>query len=250
MERLRKLARRCRLLSKYVRSTTVISKSITDRVTGLVADETQVEKIVRQYIKRGTVQVQVRIADSENKTSFRFNTEILNAYREQLQDFHRHHPMDGNVSLESLLNLPGVIEETTNSNIKEEAGPLAEQAIVAALKSLNKMRAVEGQAMGHDMLENIAAIKTQLTRIEKRIPQVTINYTTRLQERVTKLLEPYGTDVQPGDIAREVALFAERSDIAEEVVRLQSHLEQFCETMKARRGHRSAIGICFPRNVS
>ena len=199
-------------------------------------DETQVEKIVRQYIKRGTVQVQVRIADSENKTSFRFNTEILNAYREQLQDFHRHHPMDGNVSLESLLNLPGVIEETTNSNIKEEAGPLAEQAIVAALKSLNKMRAVEGQAMGHDMLENIAAIKTQLTRIEKRIPQVTINYTTRLQERVTKLLEPYGTDVQPGDIAREVALFAERSDIAEEVVRLQSHLEQFCETMKAAEG--------------
>ena len=93
-------------------------------------DETRVEKIVRQYIKRGTVQVQVRIADSENKTSFRFNTEILNAYREQLQDFDRHHPMDGNVALESLLNLPGVIvEETTNPNIKEEAGPLAERAI-------------------------------------------------------------------------------------------------------------------------
>ncbi len=200
-------------------------------------DETRVEKIVRQYIKRGTVQVQVRIADSENKTSFRFNTEILNAYREQLQDFHRHHPMDGNVTLESLLNLPGVIvEETTNPNIKEEAGPLAERAIVAALKSLNAMRAVEGQTMGHDMLGNIGAIKSQLTRIEKRIPQVTTNYTMRLQERVTKLLEPYGTDVQPSDIAREVALFSERSDIAEEVVRLQSHIEQFCETMKAPEG--------------
>jgi uncharacterized protein (TIGR00255 family) len=199
-------------------------------------NETRVEKIVRQYIKRGTVQVQVRIADSENQTSFRFNTEILNAYREQLQDFHRHHPMDGNVTLESLLSLPGVVEETTNPNIKEGVGPLAERAIVAALKSLNAMRAVEGQAMGHDMLENIDAIKAQLTFIENRIPQVTTGYTMRLQERVTKLLEPYDTDVQPGDIAREVALFAERSDIAEEVVRLQSHLEQFCETMKAPEG--------------
>ena len=204
-----------------------INYRLSDWIGG---DETRVEKIVRQYIKRGTVQVQVRIADSENQTSFRFNTEILNAYREQLQDFHRQHPMDGNVALESLLNLPGVVEETINPNIKEEVGPLAEQAIVAALKSLNAMRAVEGQAMGHDMLENIDAIKAQLTRIENRIPQVTTDYTTRLQERVTKLLEPYDTNVQPGDIAREVALFAERSDIAEEVVRLQSHLDQFCET--------------------
>ena len=211
-----------------------INYRLSDWIGG---DETRVEKIVRQYIKRGTVQVQVRIADSENQTSFRFNTEILNAYREQLQDFDRHHPMDGNVALESLLNLPGVIvEETTNPNIKEEAGPLAERAIVAALKSLNAMRAVEGQTMGHDMLGNIGAIKSQLTRIEKRIPQVTTNYTMRLQERVTKLLEPYGTDVQPSDIAREVALFSERSDIAEEVVRLQSHIEQFCETMKAPEG--------------
>jgi len=210
-----------------------INYRLSDWIGG---DETRVEKIVRQYIKRGTVQVQVRIADSENQTSFRFNTEILNAYREQLQDFHRQHPMDGNVALESLLNLPGVVEETINPNIKEEVGPLAEQAIVAALKSLNAMRAVEGQAMGHDMLENIDAIKAQLTRIENRIPQVTTDYTTRLQERVTKLLEPYDTNVQPGDIAREVALFAERSDIAEEVVRLPSHLDQFCETMKAPEG--------------
>ena len=90
--------------------------------------------------------------------------------------------------------------------------------------------------MGHDMLQNIDAIKAQLVLIEGRVSQVTLDYTTRLGERVAKLLESYGTTVQAQDIAREVALFSERSDISEEVVRLHSHLEQFCETMKATEG--------------
>ena len=199
-------------------------------------DETWVEKIVRQYIKRGTVHVQVRTVDSDNRAGFRFNTEALNAYREQLQEFHRHHPMDGHVTLDSLLSLPGVVEETTSARTKEEVEPLVEQAIIAALKNLNDMRSVEGQAMGHDMLENIEAIKAQLILIEERIPQVTNDYTSRLRDRVAKLLESLGSSVEPGDIAREVALFAERSDISEEVVRLQSHLNQFCETIKASEG--------------
>ncbi len=199
-------------------------------------DETWVEKIVRQYIKRGTVHVQVRTVDSDNRAGFRFNTETLNAYREQLQEFHRHHPMDGHVTLDSLLSLPGVVEETTSAGTTEEVEPLVEQAIIAALKNLNDMRSVEGQAMGHDMLENIEAIKAQLILIEERIPQVTNDYTSRLRDRVAKLLKSLGSSVEPGDIAREVALFAERSDISEEVVRLQSHLNQFCETIKASEG--------------
>ena len=87
--------------------------------------------------------------------------------------------------------------------------------------------------MGRDMLENIETIKAQLACIEQRVPQVISDYTVRIHERVTKLLESLGTSVDTGDVAREVALFAERSDISEETVRLQSHLQQFCETMGA-----------------
>ncbi len=87
--------------------------------------------------------------------------------------------------------------------------------------------------MGNDMLENINTIKSQLTQIEQRIPQVISAYTVRLRDRVTKILESFGTSIDAGDVAREVALFAERSDISEETVRLHSHLQQFCETMDA-----------------
>jgi len=141
--------------------------------------------------------------------------------------------MDGHVTLASLLNLPGVIEEVAPKFEHEEVGPLAERALEAALKNLNDMRSIEGQAMGRDMLENIETIKAQLACIVQRVPQVISDYTVRIHERVTKLLESLGTSVDTGDVAREVALFAERSDISEETVRLQSHLQQFCETIDA-----------------
>ena len=98
------------------------------------------------------------------------------------------------------------------------------------------MRAAEGQTMGQDMLHNIESIAAQLTLIEQRIPQVVADYTSRLQERIAKLLAPHETGIEPSEIAREVALFAERSDISEEVVRLRSHIEQFGETMQAEDG--------------
>ncbi len=196
-------------------------------------DETWVEKIVRRHIKRGTIHVQLTLVTEDQRNAFQINTATLNAYREALQDFHRQHPMDGHLTLGSLLNLPGVVEEATPEVNRDELGPLAEQALETAMRNLNDMRSVEGQTMGNDMLENINTIKSQLTQIEQRIPQVISAYTVRLRDRVTKILESFGTSIDAGDVAREVALFAERSDISEETVRLHSHLQQFCETMDA-----------------
>ena len=151
-------------------------------------DETWAEKIVRQYIKRGTVHVQLQTFTEDQRNRFHINAETLNAYREELQDFQRHHPMDGHVTLASLLNLPGVIEEVAPKFEHEEVGPLAERALEAALKNLNDMRSIEGRAMGEDMLENIENIKVQLARIEQRVPQVINDYTVRIHERVTNCL--------------------------------------------------------------
>ena len=210
-----------------------ISHRLSDPIA---SEEMRVEKLIRQYIKRGTIQLQVRVANAVDQRAYRLNAENLNHYREQLQDFHRHHPMDGNVTLTALLGLPGVIEETANTECKEDVWPLVEKALSTALEQLNAMRSAEGQTMGKELLENITAIKAQLALIEKRVPQVVEGYTARLQERIAKLLAAYEVTIESGDIAREVALFAERSDITEEVVRLHSHLEQFCETKKADEG--------------
>jgi len=215
--------------NRYLKINQRLSETLANR-------ESSIEKIIRQFVKRGTIQVQARVNRSDREATYRLNAETLNCYREQLQEFHRHHPMEGDVTLGSLLHLPGVVEEATVTRSDEDAWPLAEPAVVAALEQFNAMRRVEGQAMEKDMLQNIDTISEAIALIENRTPQVTEDYTSRLQERLEKLLAPHETSVEPSDIVREVALFAERSDISEEVVRLQSHIEQFRGTIHADDG--------------
>ncbi|MEE2780808.1 MAG: YicC/YloC family endoribonuclease [Planctomycetota bacterium] len=226
-----------RSVSVEVRAVNNRYLKINQRLGDWLANrESSIEKIIRQFAKRGTIHLQVRVNSSDREANYRLNAETLNCYREQLQEFHRRHPMEGDVTLGSLLHLPGVVEEATVAGSSEDAWALAEPAIIAALEQFNAMRRVEGQAMEKDMLQNIDAITGAIALIENRIPQVTEDYTSRLQERLEKLLAPHETSVEPTDIVREVALFAERSDISEEVVRLHSHIEQFRNTIHAEDG--------------
>ena len=81
--------------------------------------------------------------------------------------------------------------------------------------------------MGADLHANCGSIAGALEQVARRAPLVAESYQRRLAERVGKLLADYGVGLQPADLVREVALFADRSDISEEIVRLRSHLEQF-----------------------
>jgi uncharacterized protein (TIGR00255 family) len=99
------------------------------------------------------------------------------------------------------------------------------------MENLAKMRAAEGQAMATDLLANCRGIATGLDAIERRAPGMVEGYRNRLEERLKKLLADYKVTLDAGDLIKEVSLFAERSDISEEVVRLRSHLVQFESTM-------------------
>jgi uncharacterized protein (TIGR00255 family) len=85
--------------------------------------------------------------------------------------------------------------------------------------------------MTADLAENCSAIAGQLAEIERRAPLVADAYRARLSERLGKILAEFDAALQPGDLVREVGIYAERSDISEETVRLRSHLEQFAAIM-------------------
>src|SRR4029078_6750349 len=82
-----------------------------------------------------------------------------------------------------------------------------------------------------DLASNGTSIARELDAIEVRAPQVADSYRSRLTDRLTKTLAEYQITLQPGDLIREISIFAERSDISEEIVRLRSHLEQFASTL-------------------
>lgn len=201
---------------------------------GFGAAEASIDALVRKFVKRGTVQVTLRVQRARPADAYKLNIDALNSYREQLEKLHDQWHVTETVNVERLLALPGVVEEnTTDSADLEAEWPLIEQVLSEALTRLDQMRRDEGAAMASDLAANCATIKQELEKIEARAPQVVADYRDRLRERVSSLLSELDVSVQAADLIREVGIFAERSDIAEEIVRLRSHLQQFDTILNA-----------------
>jgi uncharacterized protein (TIGR00255 family) len=190
--------------------------------------EPQVEAVVRRDIKRGTVQVNLRVDRTKSADDYRLNASVLLGYRRQLDELVKEWPAAKSVGVEHLLLLPGVVNEHAESiESIEEEWPLIGETLEAAMQNLQTMRASEGRTMGADLLANCRVMSTGLAAIEVRAPLVIANYRARLEERLKKALAEYEVSLNAGDLIREVGIYAERSDISEEIVRLKSHIEQF-----------------------
>jgi uncharacterized protein (TIGR00255 family) len=190
--------------------------------------ETDIEDVVRQQIKRGTVQVSLRVEKPKTADDYRLNTQALSSYRDQLEALHAEWHINEPVTLERLLALPGVVAESQAVRDDVSADwPLIRQTLEEALTRLSTMRVEEGRAMAADLRLNCQTIAQELENVAVRAPLVVDSYRSRLQERLQKALAEYQVTLDPADVIRELSLFAERSDISEEIVRLRSHLEQF-----------------------
>ncbi|HJN07628.1 MAG TPA: YicC/YloC family endoribonuclease [Pirellulaceae bacterium] len=193
--------------------------------------DSRVDETVRSVIRRGTVQVDLRI-ERESEANVLLNESVLASYCQQLQSFRN--TLDGVAPLqvELLLALPGVINDSRAVQQDVDAvWPVVKQTLTEALEGLSKMRAAEGQAMAADLEVNCRDIKSHLEQIEARAPLVVDSYRERLTDRINKMLAEHDVQIEPVDVIREVGIYAERSDIAEETVRLHSHLVQFRKIM-------------------
>ena len=109
----------------------------------------------------------------------------------------------------------------------EATWPVVAAATSAAVSQLDTMRQSEGTALVTDLEQACVAIGDLVHQIRKRVPEVVAEHRQRLLDRVPKVLETHQTRLDDNDVIREVALIADRSDISEELVRLESHVEQF-----------------------
>jgi uncharacterized protein (TIGR00255 family) len=192
--------------------------------------EPEFEKVIRRVVKRGTIQVHLRCERQYASQDFKINATALRSYLKQIQTLGdelgvRGH---GDAVLGHLLALPGVVPEPANAAFRmDEEWPVMERVLDKALGKLQAMRQEEGRAMARELLDLRDGIGRHLAEIRKRSPGVATAHRDRLLERVRGLLVGVDVQVNASDLIKEVSIFAERSDIAEEVVRLASHLEQF-----------------------
>jgi len=196
--------------------------------------EPGIESIVRKQVRRGTIQVNVRVDRARSPDDYRINAEVLDNYRRQLEAMRGGENVSQPVSLESLLLLPGVVPDDWPDSVNAaDAWPVVRETLQTAMDSLQRMRAEEGRVMAADLEANCRAMAASLNEVERRAPLVVEAYRARLEDRLKKTLADFNVTLDPGDVLKEVGLFADRADISEEIVRLRSHLEQFDEVMQS-----------------
>ena len=200
---------------------------------GYGALESRAEAIIREFVKRGTIHCNIRIRHLGSADDYRLNKSVLNQYIDQLQEVAAVRGFDERLRIEPLASLPGVVEEvSTAAQDASHVWPLVEPTLRSALEQLSKMRAEEGAALAKDLEEQCSTVEKSLDIVEGRVPHVTEHYRQRIEDRVNEALSSLNVTVEPADLVREISLFAERSDISEEIVRLRSHLEQFTKAMQ------------------
>jgi uncharacterized protein (TIGR00255 family) len=196
--------------------------------------EPEVEKVVRQMVRRGTIQVQLRCQRQMTPTDFQVNGPALRSYVAQVRALagELELPDGGKDILGQVLALPGVVPEPASAGFRlEEEWPVVERVVRTALQRLQGMRQEEGKAMGLELLQLRDHIAGQLELVRAKAPLVAEAYRDRLLERIRGLLAGMDVEIDRKDLIKEVSIFAERSDVAEEVVRLASHLDQFREVI-------------------
>jgi uncharacterized protein (TIGR00255 family) len=204
---------------------------------GYAGLEPEIEAATRDAIRRGTVQLNLRVDRAASADDYRIRTAVLDSYREQLEALAGRSGSEEGVDLKTLLLLPGVIEERAIADYDPRGDwPLIAAAVREALDAVGKMRAGEGRALAADLAQNGQQMEDFAAQIALRAPQVVQSYEARLTQRVQQALADLNVTVQPADLIREVSLFADRSDITEELVRLRSHLGQYAEALTSADG--------------
>ncbi|MEY3032908.1 MAG: YicC family protein [Planctomycetia bacterium] len=190
--------------------------------------EPRLEAALRERIRRGSLQVSLEVTGTAVPSGRRLDREQLAAYLDDWESFCDTRGLPTPQAIDPLLGLPGVLQDSPPDTAAVEASwPVIQTATTAALDQLDAMRRAEGDALVADLEQACQEIDRLVTVIRQRVPEVVAEHRLRLLERVAKVLESHQASLSENDLIREVALLADRSDISEELVRLESHVEQF-----------------------
>jgi uncharacterized protein (TIGR00255 family) len=196
--------------------------------------EEEIEKLLRKNLSRGTVNYVLRFKDVSAGALFDIDETALQTIAEKLSRAGSSAGVNGTIDVGNLLSLPGIIRPALPD---KEVAEQIKKAILGisqeALNQLKQMRAAEGDFLETDLKNRCTAIEQDLEQIRTRSTVVLQEYADKLRRRVDKLLARAELKLDEETLAREVAIFADRSDISEEIARLDSHMQQFAQCCQA-----------------
>lgn len=188
--------------------------------------EEKVKSLVKSHIKRGKIEVSIMVENTKDAdVDIKLNTSIARQYMENLQELSKELNLDNNITLEYISSLPDVLKAIPDVEDEEEVTKVILNAVEKAVENFDDMRQIEGAKLAEDLLMRGETIRGYVDAIEKKAPLLQQIYADRLKERIGELLGG-NVEVPEDRILLEAAILADKSNITEELVRLDSHMIQ------------------------
>jgi uncharacterized protein (TIGR00255 family) len=197
--------------------------------------EAQIRDAINQHVSRGRLNVRVSLHASAGKQSARMhlNTTLAKEYATELAKLAKQLKLSGGVQLDHIVRAPGVFQTDAEIAGEEDFWPAVGKALKQGLAALVRMREREGAHLAEALGEHIAIMQTAVARVQTQAPEVQARFRRTLLDRI-KSAGLEGVNPDDERILKEVVFFADRSDITEELTRLQSHFKQFADALKSK----------------
>lgn len=189
--------------------------------------EDKLKALIKETVKRGKVEVSVAVENlTDGDTTISLNLDIAKAYIDRLNELKANFQLNGEVDLTYVATLPEVMKSMAKVADEEEILNAILTPTEMAANNLNEMRLIEGEKLAKDILRRKEVVAGIVAQIGERAASVPAAYRLKLEERLNELLDKK-IEIPEDRIITELAIFADKCNIDEEITRLKSHLSQF-----------------------
>lgn len=221
--------------SKFTVELNSVNRKQSDVVVSLPRELAELEPRVRDAINnevsRGRLTVVIAFhAGASSVQNLALDRALARTYLTAMKDLQKELGVAGEITIETLLRSPGVLKAPEEQVSPDFAWPHIEKGLKAALADLLKMREAEGRHLARDLERRLKTVRDCVKKIQKHLPGVVKRYRQSLHERIQRA----GLELPIDDerLVKEVVVFADKSDITEELTRLESHFDQFAAHLK------------------
>lgn len=198
--------------------------------------EDRIKTIIKEKIKRGKADVSIIVENiTEGDITVKLNAPIAKQYIDNLNELKNEYGLDGNIDIALVSSMPDVLKAIPDVEDEEEVASVICKACEMAAGNLDEMRIREGAKLAEDLLMRKELFRDIVDKIEERAPLVAKEYTEKLYARIKEIVEDK-IEVPEERILTEAAIFADKSNITEELVRLGSHIEQLGKFLQGESG--------------
>ena len=224
------------IYSDEQRSITVEIKAVNHRYCDISVKmprrysfaEEKIKAAAKEVLMRGKIEIGVSIDNfGKSETDVNLNLDAAKRYYDALTELGQNFNLsgDGQISLSLLAGMTDVLTTVPAAEDEEEFVRELMTALGGALTGISEMRAVEGEKLAADILKRAAIMENTKNAIAERAPKIEVEYKERLHTRINELLDG-SVEISEERLALEAAVFADKSNITEELVRLGSHIDQ------------------------